>query len=72
MQPFKEPARTASLPAPKENIPPKLKTKNAELSAASNSICIYLERDGKSLIIKPIAFSRWSKKSTFKKLPRGL
>jgi len=28
MQSFKEPARrTASLPAPKENIPPKLKTK---------------------------------------------
>lgn len=45
---------------------------NQPTLSCRNSICISPKRDGKSLIIKPIAFSRWSKKSTFKKLPRGL
>lgn len=45
---------------------------NQPTLSCRNSICISSKRDGKSLIIKPIAFSRWSKKSTFKKLPRGL
>lgn len=45
---------------------------NQPTLSCRNSICASPKRDGKSLIIKPIAFSRWPKKSTFKKLPRGL